>query len=344
MSHEVETMAWAGERPWHGLGVEIPDNLTPAEIAHKAGLDWSVNLHPMRAMIHNTNIVGDLELDESDLRDACQITIPNQFALVRSTDNKVLTVVGERWNPVQNTEALKFFDHFAKAGGARMTTAGSLRGGTIIWGLADLGDSFTVAGKEDKVRGYLLLMSPHIVGRSVIARVTPIRVVCANTLAMALAGSANIEQRFPHTSEFDPKAAADAMGLVREEMVKFGKLARQLAALRLSEDQVLALVVKVFHGWTETPVPEKGAAARVAELRKWAAEYTPSRTVTQVLQSYATAPGADVGTGWGVLNAATHWTDHVAGRDADARLTSAWIGRSAARKQSMLDELTALVT
>ena len=106
MAHMVETMAYAGEVPWHGLGVKVSDDLTPQEMMKVAGLDWSVDRHPITTLV-----------------DGEEITIEGKKALVRSSDNKVLDVVGDQWIPVQNADAFEFFDEYVKAGGMTMHTA-----------------------------------------------------------------------------------------------------------------------------------------------------------------------------------------------------------------------------
>ena len=117
MSHEVETMAYAGELPWHGLGVEVSNELTPMMMLEKAGLDWTVDEVPS-FVEHNG------------------VQIPTgQKSLVRSTDSKILTNVGNGWHPVQNHEAFEFFNEFVMSGDMEMHTAGSLMNGksTSIW-------------------------------------------------------------------------------------------------------------------------------------------------------------------------------------------------------------------
>ena len=99
MAHQVETMAYAGELPWHGLGVKVNDDLTPAEIQREAGLEWEVQKVPMFA---NAN--------------GSEVKIPNQTALIRESDNKVLSIVGDNWEPVQNSTAFEFFTDFVKQG------------------------------------------------------------------------------------------------------------------------------------------------------------------------------------------------------------------------------------
>ena len=131
-----------------GLGTKVSDDLTPNQIMVKAGLDWSVDKVPTYAK------VGDIEVPTG------------QEALVRSSDNKVLTQVGKKWYPVQNEEAFEFFSEYCYAGDMSMETAGSLRDGKMVWGLAKVKESFSV-GKEDQVDSYLLFANPHEYGKSI---------------------------------------------------------------------------------------------------------------------------------------------------------------------------------
>jgi len=107
MAHEVETMAYAGELPWHGLGVEVNNDLTPVQMMQKAGLDWSV--------------------EKQKIMTETGVPVGQKQALVRTSDNKVLDVVGTDWNPVQNEEAFEFFAEYVAAGDMEMHTAGSLK-------------------------------------------------------------------------------------------------------------------------------------------------------------------------------------------------------------------------
>ena len=148
MSHEVEMvngqaqMAYAGEVPWHGLGTKVSTDLTPNQIMVKAGLDWSVDKVPTYAK------VGDTEVETG------------QEALVRSSDNKVLTQVGKNWYPVQNEEAFEFFSEYCLEGSMEMHTAGSLKGGKMVWGLAKVKGVFE-AVKGDPVEQFFLFSNPH---------------------------------------------------------------------------------------------------------------------------------------------------------------------------------------
>ena len=158
MAHLVETMAYAGETPWHGLGVRVSNDLTPVQMMDKAGLNWGVE------KVDSFIRVGDQEIKTG------------QQALIRTSDNKVLTNVGQDWNPVQNSEAFEFFSEYVLAGDMEMHTAGSLKGGRMVWALAKVKESFDILG-GDQVDSYLLFSNPHEYGKSIDVRFTPIRVV-----------------------------------------------------------------------------------------------------------------------------------------------------------------------
>ena len=135
MAHEVETMAYAGELPWHGLGTKVSNELTPAMMLEKAGLDWTVDEIPSFVEHNGTQIPT------------------GQKSLVRSSDSKILTNVGEGWHPVQNQDAFGFFNEFVLSGDMEMHTAGSLKGGQMVWALAKVKESFDIFG-EDTIESF----------------------------------------------------------------------------------------------------------------------------------------------------------------------------------------------
>ena len=194
MAHLVETMAYAGEVPWHGLGVPVSNDLTPVQMQEKAGLDWQVR-----------EVESFIEFDGKRMP-------TGQKSLVRETDGKILTNVGENWNPVQNDKAFEFFHEFVLSGDMEMHTAGSLKGGQMVWALAKVKDSFVINGR-DRVDSYLLFSNPHQYGKSIDIRFTPIRVVCNNTLTFSLDSKSDASVRVGHRVEFDADAAKKAIGI-----------------------------------------------------------------------------------------------------------------------------------
>ena len=182
MAHMVETMAYAGELPWHGLGVKVIDDLTPEQMMQKAGVDWSV--------------------EKQDLVTKMGSSVKNKQALVRSSDGEVLDIVGKGWNPVQNAEAFNFFEEYVRAGDMQMHTAGSLNGGKMVWALAKTNESFELFN-GDVTENYFLFSNPHEFGKAIDIRMTPIRVVCNNTLTLSLSQDSNAMLKVNHRKAFD---------------------------------------------------------------------------------------------------------------------------------------------
>ena len=212
MAHQVETMAWAGDKPWHGLGVEVDANLTPLQMQEAAQLDWTVSKRP------------SYTLDAPEWSDDVGIIqAENTFHIVRDSDNRILSHCGRDYVPIQNEDVFKFFKRFTEAGHMTMETAGSVKDGGEIWGLAKISEDFELAG-DDLIKGYLLINQPHIVGRSMTIKLTPIRVVCNNTLTMALQHGGTASFRMPHVREFGDdviQAAEEALGLSATAMTDF---------------------------------------------------------------------------------------------------------------------------
>lgn len=303
MSHAVETMAYTNEVPWHGLGF------------HKAG-GWKT----VKSLIKDAKI--DWTVDRRSIHTADGVEIEGFASLTRSSDQKILDIVGSRYQPVQNEQAFEFFKEFVEAGKATLETAGSLKGGKVVWGLAKLGTGFKLRG-DDQVNGYLLCICPHEQGKSLVFKTTAVRVVCQNTLSMALREKGT-EWRMGHRTAFDGvkiDQAKTALGIAREQIGEFEKNARILQKINLSLDDAIKILEPIYGSET------KGA---------------DSPRMKQLIDIYERAPGAQPGNAWGVLNAVTYYADHVASRTSDKRLTNAWIGRTALQKETVLEKLLEL--
>jgi phage/plasmid-like protein (TIGR03299 family) len=313
MAHEVESMAYANVVPWHGLGARVDQDVSVEEMLEAAGLNWRLNKLPLQA----------------ELPDGSSFPVDGKFALARDTDNKVMSICSKAWTPFQPEETISFMREYVEAGGAKLETAGSLRGGRTVWGLAKMDHSFDVR-KNDTVDGYLLITSPMEVGRSTQIRTTTVRVVCANTLAMA-EGHSELNYSQNHLTEFDIAAAKEAVGNAHEHLAQAEKRFKTIAKMKISiEDAVRKVIVPVM-------IPEKAAWDVIDDIDIMLPETQP-KVLSEILNSMATAPGAVQGTGWGVLNGVTHWGDHVAGRSVATRMQRAWIG-DIARKKVAVEEL-----
>lgn len=310
MAHMVEMvkgvaqMAYAGEKPWHGLGTQVGNDLTPEQMLQKAGLDWTV---------HEVESYVDFE---------GQRISTGQKALIRSTDHKVLTNVGEGWNPVQNQEAFEFFSEYVLAGDMDMHVAGSLKEGRNVFALAKVKESFSILG-DDQVDSYLLFSNPHEYGKAIDVRFTPIRVVCNNTLTFSLNTTSKNFVKLNHRSKFDADMVKQQMGIAHTKFAQYKDMAEFLSSKRFSVDSLIQYYNDVFpHTYNKT----KGEVVnKVEDLTRNA------KAAYEVLE---TQPGAHYGEGtwWQALNSVTFLTDHKMGRSADTRLQSAWFGQNQARK------------
>ena len=216
MAANVETMFSARQKPWHGLGTIVGDALSSSEALEVAGLDWKVYQQPIF-----TNF-GEV--------------ISGYRANVRSTDNKVLGVVSDRYKVVQNEEAFEFTDELLGEG-VHYETAGSLQGGKKIWLLARLPHTYVMAG--DKMSSFLVFSNTHDGSGAVRVAITPIRVVCNNTLNLALA-TASRSFSMNHVGDVKGKIkmAKETLFMADEYMGKLGHELARLNEKRLGYEQV----------------------------------------------------------------------------------------------------------
>jgi phage/plasmid-like protein (TIGR03299 family) len=327
MAHEVETMAYANATPWHGLGARVDSSVSIEEMQKAAGLDWEILRLPLK--------VGQ---DENTPEEFVGRDIPERFAHVRSSDGKVMAVADPRWSCLQPRAALEFMKNYVEAGAATLETAGSLRGGRVVWGLARLSHSFEVT-RGDKVNGYLLITSPNEVGKAITVRTTTVRVVCANTMALAMSGGrGETHYRQSHMGAFNEEAAKEAIGNASEHLLRAEQNAKTLNKLKLSiSDSITKVLAPVFY----PTLLEDEEAMNALQMPE-----TQPKVLAEILNSVENGAGGDVsaGTGWGLLNGVTHWADHVAGRSQEARMHKAWLGENATRKLAVEAKLLELVS
>jgi phage/plasmid-like protein (TIGR03299 family) len=308
MAHQVETMAYAGEVPWHGLGVPVSNDLTPTQMMQKAGLDWSV-----------------VEAESFVEYDGKRIPT-GQKSLIRNTDGKILTNVGENWNPCQNETAFEFFGEFVMNGDMEMHTAGSLRDGQMVWALAKVKDSFEVFG-GDKIDSYLLFSNPHQYGKSIDVRFTPIRVVCNNTLSLSLDSKKDNSVKVGHRIEFDSSQVKTALGIANQKLNSYKEMAEFLGSKRYTADSLIEYYNTVFPRNTDKKVQGKALSLD-----------TLSRNARLAFDVVEQQPGAKFAEGswWQAFNSVTFVTDHIQGRNNDNRLYSSWYGQNQLRKKDAM--------
>lgn len=215
MAAEVESMFYTREKPWHGLGTKVCEAPASKDALHFAGLDWKVEQEPIYT-------------EEG-------IQIAGYQANIRDTDRKVLGVVTDRYKVVQNTEAFSFTDTLLGEG-VRYETAGSLQGGRKVWLLAKLPQEYIIAG--DRISPYLVFSNTHDGSGAVRVAITPIRVVCSNTLNLALQ-TAKRSFSMIHTGDIREKMkeARDTLLLADRYMDHLGKEIEKLRMQKLTDTQ-----------------------------------------------------------------------------------------------------------
>ena len=302
MAHNVETMAYAGQVPWHGLGKRVLPDLTPDQMLVEAGLDWEVAKSPAYY--------------DSDAMDG--MTIPDKFVLHRVTDGQYMDIVGKNWKPLQNHDAFEFFHDFVMQGDMEMHTAGSLQKGKIVWALAKIKDSYSVVD-GDEMEQYLLFVNPHKRGKAIEVRSTDVRVVCNNTMDFALESQSSRRIAVNHNSAWDEDYVKEMLGLAHAAAAKYRETAQFLASKTYAQPSLEDFIDQIF--------PNTGSSDE------------RSKNANRTLDVIHEQPGANFaeGTWWQAFNAVTYMTDHEMGRNADSRLTSAWFGQNRTRKAKALD-------
>lgn len=309
MTSAVENMAYRNEVPWHGMGNPVSGKMSAEQMRKAAKQDYTVN--KVQQFI---DIKGKT------------IKVPNVFALVRSSDNAILSTVGSVYKPVQTDTVFQFFHDFVKEAKMEIETAGSLWNGKYVWVLARVKQAdFAIKGK-DEMRNYLLLCSPFERGKALIMQYTNVRVVCWNTLCMALGHNAkghNHAFRMPHTKDFkvEKEEAKRVLGLITEQAAEFKEAASFLATKKISEKQTEKFFLDVLKTKTEA----KKAPIALPKF-KAALEHAPGQQLISAK-----------GTWWGAVNAVTWVIDHETGKDRETALKNAWLGNHAKTKLKALE-------
>lgn len=216
MAANVESMFYTRQKPWHGLGTRVEEAPTSADALHLAGLDWQVNQEPIYT--DNGNV------------------IPGYKANVRDSDRRVLGVVTDRYKIIQNQEAFAFTDSLLGEG-VRYETAGSLQEGRKVWLLARLPREYIISG--ERISPYLVFSNTHDGSGAVKVALTPIRVVCNNTLNLALS-TASRSWSMIHTGNINDKIqeAKDTLFMAEEYMDSLGKEFERLRRQKITDAQV----------------------------------------------------------------------------------------------------------
>lgn len=325
MAHELAStngrtaMMYAGEVPWHGLGTRLEEPATAREAMDAAGLDYLAELRK-------------IQTDDGT-------PIPKRNAVVRSDSGDVLGVVGSSYVPVQNHQAFGFLDAIVADGSLRYHTAGALGKGERVWMLAKLPDDIRVKNSDDVTEKYLLLSNSHDGTSSLRVHFTPIRVVCANTLAIAASNGRGQGVSIIHKGDLAAKVrqAQEVLGLANrfydDAEAQINRLASHYPSLRQLEEYFRQVY----------PDSPDGESTRTKNVRQ------------EMLRLFEQGIGHDLPairhTTWTALNAVTEYVDHyrsTRGKSmterASNRLESAWFGSGARLKERAWELALTLAT
>lgn len=321
MAHLVQQMAYVGAEPWHGLGNRLPAQ-QPLEIWQKAaGMDWTIQETPVRFMADTIGGLGTIH------------SFDDQKVLYRSDTKEALSVVSQRYQVVQPKEVLEFYRDLTDVSGYELETAGVLKGGKKFWALAKTGQSTALKG-NDQVNGYFLLATSCDGTLATTATPTTVRVVCNNTLTIAVNGASQAI-KVPHSTRFDPQAVKQQLGIAVSQWDGFMYRIKTLAERKVKSHEAMNYFLRVMCDVQPGVIDPVGLANERA-LKRVQALYDG--------QGKGAELEAAKGTAWGLLNAVTEYVDHERrARSTEYRMDSAWFGQGAVLKQRALDTALQLV-
>lgn len=311
MSHDLATigqqtaMFYHGEVPWHKLGKRLNGPATSKEAIKAASLDWKVTKAPLYIKIgakfrQEKDRFATIRMDQKDPR-----------------SSPVLGIVGSTYVPLQNSNAFSWFDDIVGQKAAIYETAGALGKGERVWILAKLPTQIRVVG-DDLVDKYLLLSNSHDGSSGVQVKFTPIRVVCQNTLTMALSDGRGISIHHNASMERNMKLAQVNLGIINDRFTKIEEGFKRISGVMLNSERLGVYVRKVF---PDPPNKDDNAALRRSvESRQRSSELFES--------GYGNRLSGAKGTLWAAYNGVTEFVDHHIGKrtSAERRLDSAWFG------------------
>lgn len=298
MSDYLESGVFYREPAWHGKGTVVQEVMNAREAVKLAGLDWQVALMPV-------TYAG--------------MDIPGYSATVRLDTNRVLGIVSDRYKIIQNRDMFSFFDPVVDHDEGRFFhTAGSLKGGKVVWALAKVPGDFYVV-KDDRVENYLLLASSHDGSMHLIAKHTAIRVVCWNTLSLALDTKSPVTVSIRHTTgAMDALAQAHrALGLATRRVGIFETIADQMRRYQMTSKGVRSFLEKLLPA---TPNPKTGRPPAQTMAKREEIELLFADAPTNNL------PGMQ-GSAWAMYNAVAEYVDHDwPARTGTDTLHRSWFG------------------
>lgn len=277
MSANVESMFYVREKPWHGLGTKVDEAHTSADAIKLAGLDWEVK------KLHNYVRIGTK-----------MKAVPGRFSTVRMTDGQILGSVKSRYQIVQNKDAFAFTDELLGEG-VKYETAGSLYNGSRVWLLARMEN---VKILDDAVEPYMLFSNSHDGSAQIKVTMTPVRVVCNNTLSLALNEATNVwSTRHVGNLETKLEDARETLGLAKKYMQELNEEAEQMYKVKLTKDDFIKIIGMLY------PVTEDMSSRKASTNRFYQDEMIYAYNQTDLNNIRNTA--------WGVLNAIADYATHA---------------------------------
>ena len=349
MAHQLEQMAYVGETPWHGLGNQLTQN-QPLEVwATQAGMDWRIESSNVSYMAQN-------ERGQSII-----MPYEEQRVLYRSDTHAPLSVVSQRYQEVQPKQILEFYRDLTEQSGFELETAGVLKGGKKFWALARTGQTSALKGK-DVSNGYILLATACDGTLATTAQFTSIRVVCNNTLAIALKGqnsSAGIV-KVPHSTKFDAEKIKQQLGISVRAWDEHIYEMKQLSQRKVTQQEAAAYFDAVFNNTSLSIAEQDDSIIQFYRNVATQAQSNPSvktenktepngRAMSKVMTLFnGQGRGAELSsakdTAYGLLCSITEFADHERrAMSQDHRLDSAWFGAGAGLKQRGLEQALRMI-
>ena len=343
MAHQLEQMAYVGEPPWHGLGNQLTQN-QPIEIwAQQAGMNWRIESSNVSYMAQN-------ERGQSII-----MPYEEQRVLYRSDTYAPLSVVSQRYQEVQPMEILEFYRDLTEQSGFELETAGILKGGKKFWALARTGQSTALKGK-DVSHGYILLATACDGSLATTAQFTNIRVVCNNTLAIALrgqSGSAGVV-KVPHSTKFDADKVKQQLGVSVRAWDEHMYEMKQLSQRKVTQGEAAAFFDAVFNNTSMSVTDQE---ENIIQFYRNVANPNPTKEKSEpngramskaMIMFNGQGRGATLSsakdTAYGLLCSITEFADHERrAMSTDHRLDSAWFGAGANLKQRGLEQALTMV-
>ncbi|MFV5380044.1 DUF932 domain-containing protein [Acinetobacter pittii] len=346
MTHQIETMAFVGETPWHGLGNQLTQK-QPIEVwAQQAGMDWRIESSNVSYMAKNErgqNILMPYE---------------EQRVLYRSDTHAPLSVVSQRFQEVQPKEILEFYRDLTEQSGFELETAGVLKGGRKFWALARTGQSAALKGK-DVNNGYILLATACDGTLATTAQFTSIRVVCNNTLAIALKGQSSNPGvvKVPHSTKFDAEKIKQQLGISVRVWDEHMYEMKQLSQRKVTQSEAAAYFDAVFNNTTMSIAEQDDIiiqfyrdVATQAQANSKEKPEPNAKSMSKAMEMFnGQGRGASLSsakdTAYGLLCSITEFVDHERrAMSRDHRLNSAWFGAGGVLKQRGLEQVLRLIT